>query len=101
MKLINFRFAILAILAFFVLIPVSLKAEDMMVRCIAFYNLENVFDTIHDEGKNDYEYLPDGGMKWTSMKYKNKIQNYIDNCCNYRISSNCNCFFIVMFNVNM
>ena len=23
------------------------------VRCIAFYNLENLFDTIHDEGKND------------------------------------------------
>lgn len=75
MKLINFRFAILAILAFFVLIPVSLKAEDMMVRCIAFYNLENVFDTIHDEGKNDYEYLPDGGMKWTKFKYEQKIQN--------------------------
>ena len=29
--------------------------EDVYVRCIAFYNLENLFDTIHDEGKNDYE----------------------------------------------
>ena len=48
--------------------------EDVYVRCIAFYNLENLFDTIHDEGKNDYEYLPDGGMKWTSYKYENKIQ---------------------------
>ena len=27
---------------------------------IGFYNLENLFDTYHDEGKNDYEYLPDG-----------------------------------------
>ena len=45
------------------------------VRCIAFYNLENLFDTIHDEGKNDYEYLPDGGNKWTSMKYENKVKN--------------------------
>ena len=27
---------------------------------VAFYNLENLFDTVHDEGKNDYEYLPDG-----------------------------------------
>ena len=52
-------------------------AEDdaMILRCVAFYNLENVFDTIHDEGKNDYEYLPDGGMKWTSFKYEQKIQN--------------------------
>ena len=47
----------------------------MLVRCIAFYNLENLFDTIHDEGKNDYEYLPDGGMKWTKFKYEQKVQN--------------------------
>ncbi len=49
-------------------------SKGQYVRCIAFYNLENLFDTIHDEGKNDYEYLPDGGMKWTSMKYENKIK---------------------------
>ena len=48
--------------------------QGLYVRCIAFYNLENLFDTIHDEGKNDYEYLPDGGMKWTSYKYENKIK---------------------------
>jgi len=57
----------------------SVDAEQMQegqyVRCIAFYNLENLFDTIHDEGKNDYEYLPDGGNKWTSMKYENKVKN--------------------------
>ena len=50
------------------------QTQDMMVRCVAFYNLENLFDTIHDEGKNDYEYLPDGGMKWTPLKYEHKIQ---------------------------
>ena len=49
--------------------------QEMIVRCIAFYNLENLFDTIHDEGKNDYEYLPDGGMKWTSYKYEQKLKN--------------------------
>ena len=38
------------------------SSQGQYVRCIAFYNLENLFDTIHDEGKNDYEYLPDGGM---------------------------------------
>ena len=25
---------------------------------VAFYNLENLFDTLHDAGKNDYEFLP-------------------------------------------
>lgn len=49
--------------------------SGLQLRCIAFYNLENLFDTIHDEGKNDYEYLPDGGMKWTSLKYEHKIHN--------------------------
>lgn len=51
------------------------QSNETYVRCIAFYNLENLFDTIHDEGKNDYEYLPDGGMKWTGFKYENKIKN--------------------------
>ena len=51
------------------------EAHGQYVRCIAFYNLENLFDTIHDEGKNDYEYLPDGGNKWTSYKYENKVKN--------------------------
>ena len=42
---------------------------------IGFYNLENLFDTYHDEGKNDYEYLPDGANKWTEGKYWKKIHN--------------------------
>ena len=55
---------------------VSAEEQNLQyIRCIAFYNLENLFDTIHDEGKNDYEYLPDGGMKWTSYKYENKVKN--------------------------
>lgn len=49
--------------------------NDYVVRCLAFYNLENLFDTIHDEGKNDYEYLPDGGMHWTPLKYEHKLHN--------------------------
>lgn len=47
--------------------------SSQTVRAVAFYNLENLFDTIHDEGKNDYEYLPNGGMKWTSYKYEHKL----------------------------
>lgn len=42
---------------------------------IGFYNLENLFDTYHDEGKNDYEYLPDGGNEWTEAKYEKKLHN--------------------------
>jgi len=42
---------------------------------IGFYNLENLFDTYHDEGKNDYEYLPDGANQWTDVKYQKKLHN--------------------------
>ena len=42
---------------------------------IGFYNLENLFDTIHDEGKDDAEFLPDGGNKWTEDKYRRKLSN--------------------------
>jgi hypothetical protein len=45
------------------------------IACIAFYNLENLFDTIHQEGVNDYEFLPDGKNAWNSEKYWSKIQN--------------------------
>lgn len=42
---------------------------------IGFYNLENLFDTCHDEGKNDYEFLAEGTFKWTGEKYKSKLHN--------------------------
>ena len=42
---------------------------------IGFYNLENLFDTYHDEGKNDYQYLPDGSNNWTEAKYEKKLHN--------------------------
>lgn len=42
---------------------------------IGFYNLENLFDTQHDEGKNDYEFLPDGTNKWSELKYSHKLRN--------------------------
>ena len=42
---------------------------------VAFYNLENLFDTLHDAGKNDYEFLPDGRNKWGKMKYEAKLHN--------------------------
>lgn len=64
------------------------NGRPLRVYAIAFYNLENLFDTIHDvryetidgqqqkvEDKNDYEYLPDGGNRWGTMKYTNKLAN--------------------------
>ena len=35
----------------------------------------NLFDTCHDEGKNDYEYLAEGTNKWNAKKYESKLAN--------------------------
>lgn len=51
------------------------QEKKFALYAVAFYNQENLFDTIHDTGKNDYEYLPDGAMKWNSMKYTAKLKN--------------------------
>ena len=45
------------------------------VYAVGFYNLENLFDTQHDEGKNDYEYMPNGSYKWNDLKYTRKLHN--------------------------
>ena len=49
--------------------------KKIRIYSTAFYNLENLFDTLHDEGHNDYEYLPDGANSWGTLKYTNKLHN--------------------------
>src|SRR5574344_30842 len=51
------------------------QGKKYAVYSVGFYNLENLFDTQHDAGKNDFEYLPDGNMKWTDEKYHAKLSN--------------------------
>jgi len=36
-------------------------------------NCENLFDTHHDVGKEDSEFLPEGSRHWTSTKYWGKV----------------------------
>lgn len=42
---------------------------------VAFYNLENLFDTINNNGKYDLEFSPQGKNRWDSYKYQSKIKN--------------------------
>ncbi|MBR1886841.1 MAG: endonuclease/exonuclease/phosphatase family protein [Bacteroidales bacterium] len=57
------------------IIPRTADAQKHKSYVIGFYNLENLFDTYHDEGKNDYQYLPDGANEWTEEKYAKKLKN--------------------------
>jgi endonuclease/exonuclease/phosphatase family metal-dependent hydrolase len=42
---------------------------------VMFYNVENLFDTIDDPEKDDGDFLPDGVMRWTQGRYRNKLNN--------------------------
>ena len=65
------------VMGLFVLLFTAARAQEKKfgMYAVGFYNQENLFDTIHDEGKNDFEYLPDGAMKWNGMKYFAKLKN--------------------------
>lgn len=45
------------------------------VHTIAFYNLENIFDTIRNEEINDESFTPQGDVGWNTFKYNNKLEN--------------------------
>lgn len=59
----------------FLFVTVYSQEKKYALYGVGFYNLENLFDTSHDEGKNDYEYLPEGKNKWDDSKYKSKQKN--------------------------
>lgn len=67
----------ITLLTLVVLACTSASAQEARIAmyAVGFYNLENLFDTQHDENKNDYEYLPDGANKWTELKYSHKLKN--------------------------
>ena len=52
----------------------SAQAKKQVRLTVAFYNLENLFDTI-DGDNNDEDFLPNGKNQWTQEKYKQKLHN--------------------------
>lgn len=54
----------------------SAQQRGMQVVGIAFYNLENLFDTIPNNPENrDLEFTPKGQRQWDTRKYTNKLHN--------------------------
>lgn len=69
-------------LLFFLVVLIALgtaniKAQEkkFSLYAVGFYNQENLFDTLHDKGKNDYDFLPTGSYKWNTLKYTHKLRN--------------------------
>lgn len=71
----------------FAFVSVILLAASAYVRAqvqchaVCFYNLENLFDTVHDYGKVDFDFLPNGSFHWTKNKYENKLKNMAQTIC--------------------
>jgi endonuclease/exonuclease/phosphatase family metal-dependent hydrolase len=68
------RFSWLIFTLFFIS---NLCAQNKLLvpYAVAFYNLENLFDTIHSNSNYDLEYSPQGVKKWDTKKYQKKIGN--------------------------
>lgn len=51
------------------------QKKHYQVVGVAFYNLENLFDTINNNGQYDLEFSPGGQRQWTGKKYRSKIKH--------------------------
>jgi hypothetical protein len=52
---------------------IALAQKKYNIHTIAFYNLENLFDTKDDPITFDEDFLPGGSMNWTEKNYKKKL----------------------------
>jgi hypothetical protein len=50
------------------------QTKKYKIATIAFYNLENLYDTIDDPLKNDDEFTPNGKKKYSASVYFDKLQ---------------------------
>jgi predicted extracellular nuclease len=45
---------------------------------VAFYNVENLFDTIDDPNRQDDEFLPGSELRWNSDRYRRKLDHCVE-----------------------
>lgn len=78
-----------ALLAFVAFTPeVSAQKTGTQVTGIAFYNLENLFDTIPNNPRGrDEEFTPKGARQWNGQKYWEKINNMAYAISNFTTST--------------
>ncbi len=54
---------------------ISVIGTSQSTGIVAFYNVENLFDTVDDPHKQDNEFLPKSAKKWNSTRYQLKLQH--------------------------
>ncbi len=51
------------------------QAQQYKIVTVAFYNLENLFDTIDEPNVRDEEFTPQGNKQWNTKKYDIKLEH--------------------------
>lgn len=51
------------------------KDKNYYISAIGFWNVENLYDTLNDQWKNDEEFTPAGTNAWTGKRYWVKIDH--------------------------
>jgi hypothetical protein len=76
---------LLHIAALLIMLPtpkdIFAQKQKYMPACLAFYNLENLFDTLKSPNTNDADFLPDGANKWTAKRYEHKQRSLASAIC--------------------
>lgn len=67
------RIIISKLFIFISLVAVSASADAQRRFRVVEYNVENLFDTLHDAGFDDHEFLPDGERGWNTSRYWGKL----------------------------
>ncbi|MFM2307161.1 MAG: hypothetical protein RLZZ367_1830 [Bacteroidota bacterium] len=65
---------LLIVLLTMLTLSAAAQEKKYKVGIIAFYNLENFFDTINDPAKNDEDFTPTGANGYTSKVYEDKVR---------------------------
>jgi hypothetical protein len=69
------KYVALAFILISIIFISSCKKKPAKIISFAFYNVENLFDTIDDPTINDNRYLPDSKIPWNTERYQHKLDN--------------------------
>ncbi|MCW3078080.1 MAG: Endonuclease [Bacteroidetes bacterium] len=54
------------------------KDKNYYLAAIGFWNVENLYDTLNDQWKNDEDFTPGGTNAWNGPRYRTKIEHLAD-----------------------
>ena len=63
------------LIVLFFSIQTQSQSKKYKIHTVAFYNFENLYDTVDDIFTNDDEWTPNGAQHWTTEKYQQKLKN--------------------------